>query len=188
MGNRQGQRRKITAVMDRLKAGNGAKEKSIWSFKGTGFMKTEFWIFCQMIIDMIMFGLLIWLVLLMYRRQKSGQEFDGPFQRSEIIISEMKEVSRALEKNLEQKKELSRNILKQLDEGLKRAEGWSQKMTLMDREFGQRIGRSPSLESAEERRTAINDLLKRGLSQEKVAKYLGMSVGEIELILKLPGP
>lgn len=152
-------------------------------------METQAWIIGQILIDIIMFGILLWFLRVLHKRQTPGQKFETDFRKSEVILSEMRAVSKDLEKNLEQKKETSRYILGQIDEGLKRAEEWSHQIYSMGLEYNKRLKeRTPPAEDAEQRRLSIDALLEKGLSKEEIALHLGISVGEIDLIRKLRKP
>ena len=151
-------------------------------------MEPNTWIIGQIIIDSILAGLLIWFVISHYKQRKPSNDLSTAFQKSEIILLEMDRISRALEKNLEEKKDLSQQILGQLDEGLQRADECRQQLQKIIRRCSTRMDHPSGLIKDTGRiRTSIKALLARGLSKEEVARHLAISVGEIELLLKIQG-
>ncbi|MBW1720719.1 MAG: hypothetical protein JRH13_07450 [Deltaproteobacteria bacterium] len=149
-------------------------------------METQVWFVLQIVLDLVMVVLLLWFLKFQSKRRISWREQEALINRSESILSEMKEISRALEENLEEKRILSKRILERLDQGLKRAEESCKQITELLPKTGSGIsGNSGSLEMGRRERDSIRSLLKRGLSKEEIARHLGISVGEIELMLKL---
>ena len=151
-------------------------------------MEIQIWIIGQIVIDIAMITLLLWFVRFVYKRSGTNSDVDVTLRKSEVILSEMKEISRALEKNLEKKKELSRHILGQLDEGLMRAEASYSQIRSLNREYSKNFTNPPTaLRDADLTRSSIDALLAKGISKEEIAQHLGISIGEIDLLLKI-GP
>ncbi len=149
-------------------------------------METQIWIIGQIIIDIVLVALLLWFIRFHYKRYGTKHDFGAAFRRSEAILSEMKQIGQALEKNLEQKKELSGHILGQLNEGLKRAKDCYRQINKINREYSMNITDQPiPLKDSNHARSSINALLSKGLSKEEIAQHFGVSVDEIELLLKL---
>ena len=149
-------------------------------------METDVWIISQVIIDIIMMLILFWFVRSHYRRQLHLQSHEAVLKRSEAILSEMREISLVLDKNLEEKKALSRDILEQLDQGLKRAEEACQQISkIAPRTVGHLSERAHTAKEPDYIRSSVKALLEKGLSKGEIARHLGVSVGEIELMLKL---
>ncbi|MEW6669186.1 MAG: hypothetical protein AB1512_28575 [Thermodesulfobacteriota bacterium] len=149
-------------------------------------MAPQVWIGMQVFIDLIMVGLLVWFLRAYGRRQASWHDHEAAMQKAQAILEEMKEISRALEVNLKEKKELSARILGQLEQGLSRAEAYSAQISEILPRTGRTVAASPGASrDAERTRTSIDALLAKGLPREEVARHLGLSVGEIELLLKL---
>ncbi|MBW2609904.1 MAG: hypothetical protein JRC68_06135 [Deltaproteobacteria bacterium] len=149
-------------------------------------MEAHSWIIGQIIIDIIMLSLILWFIRFHFKRNIPGQDIGVTFQEPEAILSEMRQISRTLEKNLEEKKELSRHILRQLDEGLKKAEDRYQQIQKIIREYSTNSAYQPGiLKDARQARSSVNALLAKGLSRKEIAQHLGISAGEIELLLKL---
>ena len=102
------------------------------------------------------------------------------------ILSEIRELSRELDKNLEKKRELSRRVLGQLDEGMQRAEEACERFQNIIRDCGpDRVPIPDPLADSRRITSSVKALLERGLSREEIARHLGISVGEIELLIKL---
>lgn len=149
-------------------------------------METQIWIIGQIAIDAIMVALLLWFLKFQSRRQISWQEQESLIRRSESILSEMREITLSLEKNLDEKRTLSRQILEQLDQGLMRAEAsYKQFADLLPRSGNNMADPSGPAKDTAQTRNSVYSLLKKGLSKEEIARHLGISVGEIDLMLKL---
>lgn len=149
-------------------------------------METQSWIISQIVIDIFMAALLFWFIR--YRAKAKGVDnnLGMEFERSDKILSEMRELSRQLDKNLEEKRELSRIILGQLDEGMQRAEEAYKQFQNIIRDYSpDRVPIPDPLADSRRIKKSVKALLKRGLSREEIAQYLGISVGEIELLIKL---
>lgn len=148
-------------------------------------MEIQNWIFAQLVIDVILGICLLLFIRYYIKAKKAGIKTGEAFQGTEIIISEMQELTRQLDRNLEEKKELSRKILNQLDEGLKKAEESYNQLQGLIREMGTA---GTSQDAARDRGkiwSTVSSLLAKGLSKEEIAQHTGISVSEIELLLKL---
>jgi hypothetical protein len=149
-------------------------------------MDAQFWIIGQIIIDVIMVALLFWFARLQFRKQPPWQEFEKVMEKSETILSEMEQLGQTLEKNLAEKKNLSRHILEQLDQGLVRAQrSYEQIQTVLLETTNQRNDQTSPAQANERTVSSIKTLLAKGLSKEEIAQHLGISVSEIELMIKL---
>jgi hypothetical protein len=149
-------------------------------------MEAQSWIICQVIIDLFIAGLLIWSIRLHFKDNFKSIDSEKLFAKSEKILSDMNELSQSLDKNLEEKRELSRKTLRQLDEGLRRAEDSFQQIQNLIREFGSKVNpQSENMNNTQKLRSSISRLLDKGLSKEEIAHHLGISIGEIELLSKL---
>jgi len=149
-------------------------------------MEPQVWIGIQVFIDLVMVGLLVWFLRSYGKRQTSWQDHEAAMQKAQDILAEMKEISRVLEANLKEKKELSANILAQLEQGLNRAEACSVQISKILPRTGRPVAASPdATRDAEHTRASIDALLSKGLPREEIAQHLGISVGEMELLLKL---
>ena len=149
-------------------------------------MDSQIWIIAQMVIDILLVALLLWSVKSQHTQQKSHQALETVYEKSERILSEMRLISQSLDKNLEQKKELSRHILSQLDEGLQRAEASYQQLSKIIRQPIRSLEPDPTgFRESSSVRSAVKALLAKGLSKEEIAQHTGLDQGEIELMLKL---
>jgi DNA-binding NarL/FixJ family response regulator len=98
----------------------------------------------------------------------------------------MRRLSEGLEANLKEKKDLSQHILEQLDQGLKKAQETSGELSKIMLKAGSLLADpSQSQGTSSHTRSAVESLLAKGLTREEVAKHLGISGGEIDLLLKL---
>lgn len=152
-------------------------------------METQFWIIGQIGVDVIMVALLLWFLRIQNRRQMTWQDHEAVIQKSVSILSEMREISVNLERNLEEKKALSQHILEQLDQGLKRAEeSYRQISEIIPKSGHPGLSRKQAADDSTHTRSSVLALLEKGLSKEEIGRHLGISVGEIELMLKLNPP
>ena len=149
-------------------------------------MDAQFWVIGQIIIDVIMVALLFWFARLQFRKQPPWQEFKAVIEKSESILSEMEQLGQGLEKNLAEKKKLSRHILEQLDQGLTRAQrNYEQIQKVLLETTNPLSDRAVPAKDREHTASSIKALLAKGLTREEIAQHLGISVAEIELIIKL---
>jgi hypothetical protein len=149
-------------------------------------MDAQFWIIGQIMIDVIMVALLFWFARLQFRKQPPWQEFKAVIEKSESILSEMEQLGQALEKNLAEKKKLSRHILEQLDQGLTRAQrNYEQIQKVLLETTNPLSDRAVPAKDNERMVSSIKTLLAKGLARQEIAQHLGISVAEIELIIKL---
>jgi hypothetical protein len=147
-------------------------------------MTPQLWIGVQVLLDILMVVLLVWFLRSFSRHQASWSEHDAAIQKADSILVEMREISRTLENNLKEKKELSHRILTRMDEELKRAEdSYNRISALLPKSPNETSGRTDPGDSST--RASVNALIERGIPKEEIARQLGISVGEVELILKL---
>ena len=157
-------------------------------------MEVQTWIIGQIAIDIIIAILILWFIGSHFKVKKSVNDKDSIFQEPEMIISEMRQISQELDKNLKEKREISQQILVQLDEGLRKADETFRQVQKIIKEFGSAAHPKVSLKDTVKTRESVNALLAKGLSRGEVAQHLGISIGEIELLIKLqdrikaPGP
>ncbi len=151
-------------------------------------METQIWIIGQIAIDLLMVMLLLWFLKFQKRRQMTWQDHEAVIQKSAAILSEMQDISRSLEKNLEEKKALSGQILEQLDQGLKRAEESYRRLSEIIPKSGNPLSQQGVVKDSSNTRSSVLALIEKGLSRKEIGRHLGISVGEIELMLKLKPP
>jgi DNA-binding NarL/FixJ family response regulator len=150
-------------------------------------MNIEMWIIGQIAIDAVLAGILLWLVVMNGRRKtvESNQQTEA-LRKSEEIIRQMQGIARELEENLEEKRKLTHRLLGRLDETLERARNRYEQFNDLFKATETASERDRvSLKQTQDTRVSIKALLDKGLSKEEVAQRLGLSVGEIELFLKL---
>ena len=152
-------------------------------------MSTYFLIFGQTLIDLIILTLLIWLIRVSSNKGNTKRSGTDDFQMPEVLVKEMREIAENLDKNLEQKKILSHDILTRLNEGLEQAEAYTKRIEKINEAYGYQLReRVSDLKDREQTRASIQALISKGFSREEVARHLGITQGEIELLIKLqPG-
>ncbi|MBN1847741.1 MAG: hypothetical protein JW932_04070 [Deltaproteobacteria bacterium] len=149
-------------------------------------MEPHTWVIGQVIMDIIIALILLWYIRYHGKRQKADMDYHTAILRAEKILSEMDRISKGLERNLEEKKRLSHRILNQLDEGLQGAEECRLQLEKIVRQYIMIIDNaSPALKDAGQARQSVNTLLEKGLTKEEIARDLEISLGEIELLLKV---
>lgn len=152
-------------------------------------MEIQNWIIAQMVIDLIIAGVLLWFIRLNMKSKKTDNEQDDAFRKSEGILAEIRELSLSLDKNLEEKRKLSSMILGQLDETLERAEEACRRVKDAARDLGSNPeGPRNTPKNSDQIRSSVKALISRGLAREEIAQHLGMSVDEIDLLIKLQNP
>jgi len=149
-------------------------------------MEIQNWIMVQMVIDLVIACLLLWFIRLNMKSRKADSELDEAFRRSEAILDEIRELSLSLDKNLEEKRKISARILGQLDETLERADEACSRVRDAARDLGANTAGSKNLpKNSDQIRSSVNALISRGLQKEEIAQHMGMSVDEIDLLIKL---
>ena len=149
-------------------------------------MTPPIWIGVQLLLDLLMVALLVWVLRSFSRQRASWNRHEAAIQRAESILVEMREISRTMEANLQEKKELSHRILSEMDLELKKAEeSYTRISALLPRSQPES---SPRPESLERTRASVRALTEKGLSKDEISRHLGISVGEVELIAKLFPP
>ena len=150
-------------------------------------MEIQTWIIGQTAIEVIIIFLMLWFLRSHFAMRKKNSELNSFFEQPERILAEMRELTRQLDKNLEEKKEISKKMLGQLEDILKRADRSYNQLQNLLKEYSSRPSSHHPEHDSSRIRISVNDLLKHGLSKEEIARELGISVGEIELIIKLHG-
>ena len=149
-------------------------------------MEIQTWVIGQTPIEIIIIFLLLWFIKSHLAMRKKNNDLSAVFEKPEQILAEMRELTRQLDKNLEEKKEISNKMLGQLDEILEKADQSYTQLQNIIKEYSSKPVYSYNSEHDSRRvRTSVNDLLKKGLSKQEIAQQLGISVGEIELLIKL---
>jgi len=149
-------------------------------------MEIQSWIIGQIAIDIIIAALLIWFILSQIRKKDERNDFEASLLKAEGILSEMREVTQVLGINLEDKRVLGNRILEQLDEGLRKAdESRGQLQKIIKQCSTNMTDRTSTLNDTDQTRSSVNALLEKGMSRIEISQHLGISLGEIDLLLKL---
>ncbi len=148
-------------------------------------MAPQFWIGAQVFLDLIMVALLLWFLRSLSRRQASWNEHQAAIQKAEVILVEMREIGRTLEANLQEKKELGNRILIQMDQEMKKAEDCYGRISAVLPELSAIRSVPSDSKDPQKTRSSVYELLEKGLSEKEISRHLGISLGEIELIMKL---
>jgi hypothetical protein len=149
-------------------------------------VETQSWIIFQILIDIIMAVLLLWFIRFHFKTRGTGSHTETAFKKAEEILTEMGQISQGLEKNLDEKKLLSQNILEQLDKGLKKAE---ERYNLIEQSI-KNLDKSKTDQSGhvindkKHIQKSINELIGKGYSEKEISRILGIPAGEIELLIK----
>jgi len=78
--------------------------------------------------------------------------------------------------------------LDQLEETVERAEETCERIKNASKDIGANPGRSKNIpKSSDQIRSSVKALIAKGLPREEIAQHLGMSVDEIDLMIKLQG-
>lgn len=149
-------------------------------------MELQTWILAQILIEILIVILVLWFIRSHLALRKKNENLSILFRDPENILMEMKELTRRLDQNLEEKKELSGRILGQLNEVLEKADDSYKRLQGIIKEYSSSSLRNIKAEQESNKvRTSVNNLLEKGLSREEIARNLGISVSEIELLIKL---
>ena len=152
-------------------------------------MDAQMWVIGQIVIDVIMVSVLLWFLRLYSRGQLSWKNHAAVLDKSVELLSDMRSISDDLEMNLREKKELSRSLLEQLDRTLRRAEESHRQLSKIASVSSNGFTRDTSIlaEDTDQLRSSVDSLLDKGFSKEEIAKDLGVSIGEIDLLVRLGG-
>lgn len=152
-------------------------------------MEAQSWIIIQIVLDILIAVLLIGFIRFQVKLKKSRNDPESIYRKSDEILSEMRKLSETLNQNLEEKRELSRKTLSKLDNGLRQAEKSVQHIQDVIGELGVKISSQPEpFKDIRRMRSSVNELLAKGVSREEVARHLGISLGEMELLSKFQHP
>jgi seryl-tRNA synthetase len=149
-------------------------------------MEIQYWIIAQMVIDLIIAGVLLWFIRVSMKPKKNGNEQDEILRKSVSLLEEMKELNFSLEKSLEEKRRLSSIMVEQLDDTIEKAEETFQRAKDVAKDIVANPDRTKSVaKNSDQMRTSVRTLIAKGLPKEEIAQHLGMSVDEIDLLIKL---
>jgi len=149
-------------------------------------MEIQNWIMVQMVIDLVIVCLLLWFIRLNMKSKKADNETGDALRKSEGILAEIRELSLSLEKGLEEKRRSCGRILEEMDETIDRAEDACRRVKETARDLGANPDRSKGVsKNSDQIRSSVKTLMAKGLPREEIAQHLGMSVDEIDLLIKL---
>lgn len=152
-------------------------------------MQEQFWVIAQMAIDIFMLVLLVVLLKNVSRKRGAGANPDLAFLQPETLLKEMRQISETLEKNLEEKRTLTRNVITELETLLSDAESAALRLEgLMNAWQKTRPSEMNSLADTQRVKKSAKALLEQGLARKEIARRLDIPLGELELMLKLQGP
>jgi hypothetical protein len=152
-------------------------------------MQEQYWVVAQLAIDIFMLVLLVVLLKNMSRKRGTAVNPSSVYLQPENLLKEMKQISEILEKNLEEKRTLTRNIITELETLLSDAERASLRLEgLMDTWKRSRLSDKNRLSDTEHLKKSASALLEKGMAKKEIARRLDVPLGELELMLKLQGP
>jgi hypothetical protein len=151
-------------------------------------MDIQNWIMAQMGIDLVIVVVLLWFIRSNTKGKRPDNDLDEKIRKSEAVLVQMRELSLSLERNLEEKRRQSLTTLDQLEEAVEHAEKSYESIKNAARDIGATSGRSKNTaKSSDQIRSSVKALIAKGMSREEIAQHLGMSVDEIDLLIKLQG-
>lgn len=152
-------------------------------------MQEQYWVIAQMAIDIFMLVLLVVLLKNVNRKRETATGPDPAFLQPEALLKEMRQISETLEKNLEEKRNLTRNVITDLETLLSDAESATLRLEgLMSTWQRSRPSEKNSLTDTARLKRSAKTLLEQGIARKEIAKLLDIPLGELELMLKLQGP
>jgi predicted RecB family endonuclease len=152
-------------------------------------METTTWVLGQVILDIVIFFLLVILLVNQRRHGITFQDFQSASEKSRVLVSEMLQISEALEENLKEKRELSRQLVSSLDNRVSKAEEASVRLA----KLVQRHEEAPPPTGNPARdykrlRASAGAMAAKGFSKKEIAGHLDVPMGELDLILRLKEP
>jgi hypothetical protein len=149
-------------------------------------MEIQSWIFGQIVIDIIIAVILILFIFFQFKKKGNNEFIKPSWGNVEDILTEIEQITKVMGKNLEEKRELSAQIIEQLEQVIAKAEKSRKQFQKMVKEYNTNMGCKPGmLEDMDNARHSINALLNKGASRKEISKHLGISLAEIDLLLKL---
>jgi hypothetical protein len=149
-------------------------------------MDIQNWIMAQMGIDLVIVVVLLWFMRFNAKGKKPDIDLNEKIRKSEAILVQMRELSLSLERNLEDKRRQCLTTLDQLEEAGEKAEESYERIKNAARDIGANTERSNNaVKSPGQIRSSVKALIAKGMPREEIAQHLGMSVDEIDLLIKL---
>ncbi|RLB39237.1 MAG: hypothetical protein DRH20_04065 [Deltaproteobacteria bacterium] len=148
-------------------------------------MDVQVWIFSQVMIDAVMFGLILLLLRVQRKNRVSMDEVKTTHEKTRQLLGEMREIGSVLEKNLEEKRRLTRSLFEELDRRTAEARRHIQEYRKIHRDLeAPRRAEAPS-NSGRRLGERARGLMDKGMSLREAARHLDVPSGELELLLKL---
>jgi hypothetical protein len=149
-------------------------------------MDIQNWIMAQMGIDLVIVVVLLWFIKVNTKGKRPDNDLDEKIRKSEAILVQMRELSLSLERSLEEKRRQCLTTLDQLEEAVEQSEKSYERIKNAARDIGANPDRSKNTsKSSDQIRSSVNALIAKGMPREEIAQHLGMSVDEIDLLIKL---
>ena len=149
-------------------------------------MEIQSWIFGQIVIDIVIAVILILFIFFQFRKKGDNEFIKPSLRNAEDILAEIEQITKVMGKNLEEKKELSARIIEQLEQVILKAEKSRKQFQEMVKYYNTNRGYKPETpEDINNTRRSINSLLNKGISRKEISRHLGISLAEIDLLLKL---
>jgi hypothetical protein len=149
-------------------------------------MDIQYWIMAQMVIDLVIACILLWFIRINMKTKRTGADPDEALRKSEGILAEIRDLSLNLDRNLEEKQRVSSMILEELEDTIERAEETCNRVRDAAKDIGANQDRSKGMpKNSDQIRASVKSLISKGLPREEIAQHLGMSVDEIDLLIKL---
>ena len=142
----------------------------------------------QFVLDLIILGILILLGRFYLNRKAVVADFNRTVEKSMALIKEMEALGESLQGILEEKREITRRLIEDLDSRLQKAQVIRDEIKRVTDKSTGSAGSERADVKISATRELIDKLLAKGLSKEEVAKHLGLPAGELELIMKLKSP
>ena len=143
------------------------------------------WVAGEMLVDLVLLGVLSYLIFRL-RQQKvgAGQVVED---KSSRVVKEIQQLHGDLEKNLSEKRTLTKRILARLEHRLSSAEELSRNLEgLLAQAKKLNPGGNWQDKPAEDtRQSAVMALGAKGISAAEIASILQLPLGEVTLMLKL---
>jgi hypothetical protein len=149
-------------------------------------MEIQSWIFGQIVIDIVIAVILILFIFFQFRKKGDNEFIKPSLRNAEDILAEIEQITEVMGKNLEEKRELSARIIEQLEQVILRAEKSRKQFQKIIKDYNTNMGCKPETpHDMENTKHSINSLLNKGVSRKEISQHLGISLAEIDLLLKL---
>ena len=148
----------------------------------------EFWIFGQIIIDMVLLLLFFYLIRMTNSSRSVNVAADTVNKITEAIEPLLKDAERtaaAFESQLKEKHQIIRKLNEHLDDRIISLNLLLNRSELYNQDLQEKDKISEPKPHVVDQQKLITSLAQKGLGSENIAKKLSISVGEVELVLDL---